>query len=199
MLCTYCFFHSLFHVLQRSTSLVTLIARQYVRPVLAALTPIPAMSPATIGTITVPLRESCLNIVYHVSSKAWILSMGPDRQILDGLCVSASLSVAWMNLTLYTFAVNMRVTLDECLFSKPNVTISSPNNQCNAPCSALSNSIQTNLLTPNLSSAYDYCADPSFVTEAENCASCYRVIPNQVYISNCEINSSSPLLATVAR
>ena len=92
-------------------------------------------------------------------------------------------------LTLRMSVVNMRYTLDECLFSQPNATVSKPNNQCNVPCSPLSNSIQTNLLTPNASSSYDYCADPTFIEMAQNCASCYKIIPNQVYISNCRLQA----------
>lgn len=80
----------------------------------------------------------------------------------------------------------MRYTLDECIFNEPNVTQPTPSPLCNAPCSALEPSIKTNLLTPNFSSTYDFCADPNFVNDAQDCAKCYRTVPNQIYLSNCE-------------
>ena len=88
----------------------------------------------------------------------------------------------------------MRYTLDQCLFSHTNTTTEPPANQCTAPCAGISSPLQTNLLTPNESSTYDYCADPAFLQNVEGCVSCYRVISHQIYLSNCETLRSSVLL-----
>ena len=146
----------------------------------------PTMSLASIPSTTLPPQVQDFNLVYHASSRARLLSSQQGRRIWVGLCVRLCLPHgAGARLMLEDAAVNMRYTVDQCLSSIPNKTTPSSTSPCNAPCATLSSSIQRNLQTPNASCPYDYCSDRTFIQEAQGCASCYRVIPDQMYISNC--------------
>lgn len=81
---------------------------------------------------------------------------------------------------------NMRYALDWCIFDYPQTKNLSVSNTCTASCAPIYNALETNLLTPNASSTYDYCEDPNFRPNVGVCATCYKIIPNQLYLSNCE-------------
>ena len=169
-----------------------LIVQRYVRAVLLGPPPIPAIYHVSTENTTAPRLEYLSGIAYRASSEARLSSTGMDRRIAVGHCVSTFGSTSnditnKQNADLkFCLAVNLRYTLDECLFSRRNTTDPLPAGQCSNSCAQISDSIQTNILTPDQSTAYDYCADPNFLQNAESCASCYRVIPNQIYLSNCE-------------
>lgn len=82
--------------------------------------------------------------------------------------------------------VNMRYAVGWCSFGFPNANGSSMSSPCSAACAQTSNALKTNILTPNISTPYDYCQDPTFVPSAGQCASCYSQVPNQLYLSNCK-------------
>ena len=81
---------------------------------------------------------------------------------------------------------NMRYALDWCLFNYPQSKNQTVSNTCSTSCSPISNALETNILTPNASTTYDYCQDPNFLSNVDSCASCYKIIPNHLYMSNCK-------------
>ncbi|MCJ1276317.1 hypothetical protein MMC21_004122 [Puttea exsequens] len=104
-------------------------------------------------------------------------------------CVSCELSSqtldSWTAQTDLGWALfNMRYALDWCLFGYPGATNRSVFNQCTSTCSKISKALQINILTPHASTTYDYCQDPAFLPNVDKCASCYKVIPNQLLLSN---------------
>ncbi|MCJ1453438.1 hypothetical protein MMC28_003785 [Mycoblastus sanguinarius] len=78
----------------------------------------------------------------------------------------------------------MRYTLDWCLYDFPQDAGQTASNQCTSSCAEISNSLETNILQSNASTTYDYCQDPKFLSNVNDCASCYKIIPNQLYLSN---------------
>ena len=95
---------------------------------------------------------------------------------------SASYDLHLINLV----ADNMRYALDWCLFNYTSLNNQSAANSCSNFCAPISNALKTNLLTPNSSTTYDFCQNADFLNNVEPCASCYKIIPNQLYMSNCE-------------
>lgn len=90
------------------------------------------------------------------------------------------------SLTLHPRLDNMRYAVDTCMYDYPqsiNQTMSKP---CQHSCANISKALETNNLQADGSTPYDYCQDPSFESNVGSCASCYSVVPNQVYISNCK-------------
>ena len=83
-------------------------------------------------------------------------------------------------------ADNMRYALDWCLYNYPESKNQTVSNTCSTSCAPISNALETNILMPNASTTYDYCQDPNFLSNVDGCASCYKIIPNQLYLSNCE-------------
>ncbi len=81
---------------------------------------------------------------------------------------------------------NMRYALDWCLFDYPESKNETASNTCKISCAPIANALETNILTPNASTTYDYCHDQDFLPNVGACASCYKIIPNQLYISNCK-------------
>ena len=90
---------------------------------------------------------------------------------------------------LWRFADNMRYALDWCLFEFPKRINQSAANQCTLSCAKVSNALQINILSPNASTTYDYCQDPRFLPNVDDCAACYKAVPDQLYLSNCKSNS----------
>jgi len=92
-------------------------------------------------------------------------------------------------LSLSLITDNMRYALDECLYSYPKNLSQDPLpwNQCSTPCSPISSALETHLDSPNSSSTFDFCQSGVFLNQVQNCASCYRIIPDQLYLSNCTI------------
>ena len=84
------------------------------------------------------------------------------------------------------FPVNMRYAVDWCLFDYPDPQNQTVSNACTSSCAPIAPALRTNILTPNASTTYDFCQDPNFLPNVGACASCYEIIPNQLYISNCE-------------
>ena len=163
---------------------------------LSALPSVPAllqaaqrMLPTSAATIKTTIRlipESLSVIVCRVSSTVMHMIRRADRRMSGGRFVSLEYerSIVRSNST-----VNMRYTVDYCLFKQPTSNASTSLNQCTGPCAGLSESIQINLFTPNTSHTFDYCADRSFKDKAVSCASCYKVIPDQIFLSNCEFDT----------
>lgn len=83
----------------------------------------------------------------------------------------------------------MRYALDWCLFGFPRGNKEIASAQCNTACGRISNALKTNLPNATASSTYDYCQDPNFLPNVGSCASCYKNVPNQLYLSNCKLSS----------
>lgn len=88
-------------------------------------------------------------------------------------------------LTSWMIPDNMRYALSWCLFEFPQPKNQTVSNTCTTTCAPISNALETNILTPNATTTYDYCRDPNFLPNVGACASCYKIIPNQLYMSNC--------------
>lgn len=80
----------------------------------------------------------------------------------------------------------MRYALDWCLFGFPQGDKEIASAQCNTDCGRISKALKTNLPNATASSTYDYCQDPNFLPNVGSCASCYKNVPNQLYLSNCK-------------
>ena len=80
----------------------------------------------------------------------------------------------------------MRYALDWCLFGFPQGDNKTASDQCIPACGRIANALETNLLNISASSTYDYCQDPDFLPNVGSCASCYKSVPNQLYLSNCK-------------
>ena len=80
----------------------------------------------------------------------------------------------------------MRYALDWCLFKLPKGDNETASDQCVTACGRISNALEINLLNATASSTYDYCQDPEFLPNIDSCASCYKTVPNQLYLSNCK-------------
>lgn len=96
--------------------------------------------------------------------------------------------ILWLNLHI---SVNIRYTLSSCLYGFPNnnsVHKTEARPQCADSCSTLSDAIETNLATPSNATTYDYCHDSTFQSNVDACASCYNVVQNQRYLSNCKVH-----------
>lgn len=83
----------------------------------------------------------------------------------------------------------MRYALDWCLFDFPQGDNETASNQCILACGRISKALEINLLNATASSTYDYCQDPEFLPNVGSCASCYKKVPNQLYLSNCKHSS----------
>ena len=79
----------------------------------------------------------------------------------------------------------MRYALDWCLFDFPKGDNETAADQCTT-CGRISKALEINLLNATASSTYDYCQDPEFLPNVGSCASCYKNVPNQLYLSNCK-------------
>ena len=80
----------------------------------------------------------------------------------------------------------MRYALDWCLFGYPQGDREIASAQCTTACGRISNALEINLPNASASSTYDYCQDPEFLPNVGSCASCYKNVPNQLYLSNCK-------------
>ncbi|KAL9067393.1 MAG: hypothetical protein Q9161_006902 [Pseudevernia consocians] len=78
----------------------------------------------------------------------------------------------------------MRYALDWCLLDFPKGDNETASDQCTTACGRISNALELNILNATASSTYDYCQDPEFVPNVGSCASCYKEVPNQLYLSN---------------
>ncbi|MCJ1485446.1 hypothetical protein MMC06_005620 [Schaereria dolodes] len=79
---------------------------------------------------------------------------------------------------------NMRYTLDWCLYGFPEANNQTASNPCGVSCAPLNQTLETNILTPNHSTPYDYCQDPHFISEVAVCANCYALVTDHLYLSN---------------
>lgn len=90
---------------------------------------------------------------------------------------------------------NMRYALDWCIFGFPTSNDQVLSNPCIETCELVATTLETNILTPNASSPYDYCrGGPTFLTNLTSCAFCQSLVPNRIYVSNCKPSIPSPLL-----
>ena len=80
----------------------------------------------------------------------------------------------------------MRYALDWCLFGYPQGDKEIASAQCTTACGRISNALEISLPNASVSSTYDYCRDPEFLPNVGSCASCYKNVPNQLYLSNCK-------------
>ena len=76
--------------------------------------------------------------------------------------------------------------MDWCLFGFPKGDKEAPSAQCSTACGQISNALEINIPNATASSTYDYCQDPEFLPNVGSCASCYKSVPNQLYLSNCK-------------
>ena len=83
----------------------------------------------------------------------------------------------------------MRYVLDWCLFGYPQGDKEIASTQCTTACGRISSALEINLPNASASSTYDYCQDPEFLPNVGSCASCYKNVPNQLYLSNCKHSS----------
>ncbi|KAI4129501.1 MAG: hypothetical protein LQ347_003760 [Umbilicaria vellea] len=80
---------------------------------------------------------------------------------------------------------NMRYAADWCIYGFPTFNEQVLSNPCIETCSLVATTLETNILTPNTSSPYDYCqGGPTFLTNLSSCAFCQSLVPNRIYISN---------------
>ena len=84
---------------------------------------------------------------------------------------------------------NMRYALDWCLFGFPQGDKEIASAQCSTACGGISNALKIHLPNATVSSTYDYCQDPDFLPNVGSCASCYKNVSNQLYLSNCKHSS----------
>lgn len=82
----------------------------------------------------------------------------------------------------------LRYTLSSCMFGVPveRVSISSP---CQVTCQPLNESVsyQINNDTNNADPGLDFCnAGPFGDLQINNCAFCYSLIPQQLFVANCK-------------
>ena len=91
------------------------------------------------------------------------------------------------NILIFRKLDNIRYTLSWCLYDYPESENQTVSNTCTATCAPIANALETNLLTPNASTTYDYCQDQDFSANVGACASCYQIISNQLYLSNCKL------------
>lgn len=80
----------------------------------------------------------------------------------------------------------MRYALDWCLFDFPKGDKETAVDLCVTACGRIFNALETNLLNATASSTYDFCQDQNFLPNVGSCASCYKTVPNQLYLSNCK-------------
>lgn len=153
----------------------------------------------TMGIVPLPLARG-FKLAWSVNFRSLRLNTLLHRRILDGRCVSIEPgNQSEPRLCLADiFAVNIRYTLGSCLFNFNNssnttnaITKAIP--QCVDSCSKISDSIETNLANPTNATTYDYCSQPDFMLNVDACASCYNVVQNQRYLSNCKPTRSSTL------
>ncbi|CAF9929878.1 hypothetical protein IMSHALPRED_008021 [Imshaugia aleurites] len=78
----------------------------------------------------------------------------------------------------------MRYALDWCLFGFPQGDKETASDQCITACGRISNALEINIPNATASSTYDYCQNPDFLPNVGSCASCYKKVPNQLYLSN---------------
>ena len=83
----------------------------------------------------------------------------------------------------------MRYALDWCLFGYPQGDKEIASAQCTTACGRISSALEISLPNASASSTYDYCQDPEFLPNVGSCASCYKIVPNQLYMSNCKYSS----------
>ncbi|MCJ1225330.1 hypothetical protein MMC12_001979 [Toensbergia leucococca] len=83
-----------------------------------------------------------------------------------------------------TALYNMRYAVDWCLYGFPQPNSQTASNPCIESCAKLSPSMETNILTPNVSTPYDYCQNTDFSANVGICAYCISLVPNQLYLSN---------------
>lgn len=79
---------------------------------------------------------------------------------------------------------NMRYALGWCLYDFPPGDNETASDQCITDCGRISNALEINLVNATASSTYDYCQDPEFLPNVGSCASCYKKVPDQLYLSN---------------
>lgn len=86
----------------------------------------------------------------------------------------------------------MRYAADWCIYGFPTSSDQVLSNPCIQTCDMLATTLETNILTPNTSSPYDYCqGGPTFLTNLSSCAFCQSLVPNRIYVSNCKPSTPS--------
>ena len=96
----------------------------------------------------------------------------------------------------YGLEVNMKDTIEWCVFVYPNNNHTLANDQCSDVCSGSNNTADTALVDRlfqiNATLQYEYCADENeaFPRVADDCAACLEKTPNAKTLSNCESSLS---------
>lgn len=120
--------------------------------------------------------------------------------------VQSYMTVKWSSLTPRLRIDNMRYAIDTCVYDYPQSINQTTSKPCQHSCANIPKALETNSLEADGSAPYDYCQDPSFEANVEPCASCYSIVPDQIYISNCKsynsiemdfILTSAPVLNTL--
>ncbi|MCJ1303390.1 hypothetical protein MMC08_006199 [Hypocenomyce scalaris] len=79
----------------------------------------------------------------------------------------------------------MRYAVDWCIFGFPTANDQVLSNPCIVTCDYVANTLETNIITPNISSPYGYCqGGPAFLSNLSSCAYCESLVPNRFYLSN---------------
>jgi len=153
--------------------------------------PMELISPVMIETTMVLSLVRPSRIVLPVKCQARQLTRILYKQTWDGPFVSLHRSIQSIERRLMFLATtdNMRYALDWCLFEFHKHENQSAANQCTSSCANISTALEINVLTPNATTTYDYCQDQNFLPNVEACAACYKVIPDQLYLSNCKLFS----------
>jgi hypothetical protein len=86
-----------------------------------------------------------------------------------------------------TRAVNMKYTLQYCMFQENGSTPNLP--QCQADCAGLYPVLQTSWFTSPPLSQYAYCSinETAFPTYASTCAKCLQSYDGSVVLGNCKM------------
>lgn len=93
--------------------------------------------------------------------------------------------------------VNMKFTLDWCVFGYPdNANIIPANEKCAEVCAGPNNSAKRSLtdrlLQTNQTLQYLYCDGPDINDLLDDCAACLNKVPNAKALANCKL-SLNPL------
>ena len=165
------------------------IMRKQVSEILPSLVLRLPMSSALIPITLVQKLEGSSKTACPANLRVILSITGRTRQISDGLCVSDCLHTSRLGSIADRLTDNVRYTLSTCIYGRPNRIASTNPNLCQHECSALQDSIVSNLSTPQYIRTFAYCSN-QFLLHLDECASCYGVVKNRLYLSNCMFSTS---------
>jgi len=81
---------------------------------------------------------------------------------------------------------NLRYAIDWCIFGYPDNN-NAPSTPCDSSCLSIQKTLKANMSQPSQNTAaYGYCQDGSFMAGVDLCSSCYALVDNHGYLSNCK-------------